>query len=108
MSQMKEVLALLENCYGVLGNVRNQWEGRNTLAGQDLLIRLNSMIGLATGMSDREVRDNLDNGVYGPDFSYDNDVVRGRRVSEEECVDIQTRVNAYLAPNFPKEAGLVT
>lgn len=64
MSQMKEVLTLLEDCYGLLGNSQHSWPGRNTPQGQNLLNRLQDVIGKATGQSGQEVRANLDSGDY--------------------------------------------
>lgn len=44
MSAMKEIHQLIEDCYRVLGNPRNQWGSRNTNAGQNLLNRLKSSL----------------------------------------------------------------
>lgn len=53
-------LELLKDCYQVLGNSRNMWEGRATQKGQSLLCNLRDTIAEETGKSSEEVQNTLD------------------------------------------------
>lgn len=55
-----EDLQLLKDSYKVLADIHNQWQGRNTAAGQGLLCRLRDRIAELTDRNPQDVQDNLD------------------------------------------------
>ena len=55
----KKQLAILQDAYEVLANIHNNWSGRHTQKGQDLLCRLRDEIATQTGASIEEVQDQV-------------------------------------------------
>ena len=56
-----DLLEASERAYAVLGDVRNQWFGRHSDAGQALLIALREAISKATGREPQDVQDDYCN-----------------------------------------------
>jgi hypothetical protein len=56
-----EMLAHIESEYAVLSDVRNEWPGRSTPAGQHRLCILRDLICKATGRDPQDVQDDYSN-----------------------------------------------
>jgi hypothetical protein len=56
-----EMLAYIEAEYIELADIRNEWKGRSTIAGQQRLCRLRDLICKATGRDSQDVQDDYGN-----------------------------------------------
>jgi hypothetical protein len=60
-----ETLKLIKKTYSILGDVRNNWVGRTSQAGQALLCELRDTIAEAENTDKQEVQDNCSVAFYG-------------------------------------------
>jgi hypothetical protein len=60
-----ETLKLIKKTYSILSDVRNNWVGRHSQAGQSLLCELRDTISEAENTDTQEVQDNCSVAFYG-------------------------------------------
>ena len=65
LNMENETLKLIKKTYSILGDVRNNWVGRDSQAGQSLLSELRDTIAEAENTDEQEVQNNCTVAFYG-------------------------------------------